>query len=95
MFQVLFVAGQAVLMWILPRLLGVLGATAISAAVFTPIFDWLHGQINQKIGGIGADAANFLEFCGVPAAISIVFAAYSLAVSIKAAKASLAKKSAS
>jgi hypothetical protein len=95
MFQVLFLAGQAVVMWLLPRLLAALGVTAVSAAVILPIYDWLKGKALEQLGSIGGDAAGFIDFLGLPTAISIVFAAYALKVSIGGAKAAFSKKSAS
>jgi len=95
MFQVLFIAGQAVVMWLLPRLLAVLGATAVSTTVILPIYDWLKDKVLQQLGSIGGDAAGFIDFLGLPTAISIVFAAYALRVSISGAKSAFAKKGAS
>ncbi|WP_296185812.1 DUF2523 family protein [Pseudomonas sp. UBA1879] len=95
MFQVLFIAGQAILMWVLPRLLAAIGATAVSTAVILPIYEWLKFQVLQQLGSIGGDAANFIDFLGIPTAISIVFAAYALKVSIAGAKSAFSKKAAS
>ena len=95
MFRVLFLAGQAVVQWLMPRLLAALGVTVVSAAVILPIFDFLQGEVLRQLGSIGGDAAGFIDFLGLPNAISIVFAAYTLKVSISGAKAAFAKSGAS
>lgn len=92
MFQVLFVAGQAIAMWILPRLLAVLGVVTISTTVIQPIYNWLESKILSNLSSVGGDAYGFLQFLGVPNAISIVFSAYALKLSINGAKAAFAKK---
>lgn len=95
MFQVLFLAGQAVVMWLLPRLLAAIGVTAVSAAVIMPIYDFLQQKVNEQLGSIGGDAIGFINFLGIPTAVSIVFSAYALRVSISGAKAAFSKKASS
>lgn len=92
---VLWTVGVSLLQRLLPRLLAALGVVAFSAAVVTPIFDWLQTQISNQLNGFGADAYNLLSFLGVVDAIGIIFAAYSMAISIKAGKALFAKSGAS
>jgi len=92
MFQVLFVAGQAIIMWVMPRLLAALGVAAVSTTVLMPIYKWLENKILTNLSSAGGDAYGFLQFLGVPNAVTIVFAAYALRVSINGAKAAFAKK---
>ena len=92
MFQVLFLAGQAVVRWLLPRLLAALGVVTVSTTAIMPMFNWLESKILQNLGQAGGDAYGFLQFLGVPNAISVVFAAYALRVSISGAKAAMSKK---
>lgn len=81
--------------WALPRLLA-LGATAVIAdTVSTPLLDWIHSQINSKLSGVGAVAANFITFTGVPEAVTIIFAGYAAVIGIKTAKAAFLKKAGS
>ncbi|MCQ2990930.1 DUF2523 domain-containing protein [Pseudomonas tremae] len=95
MFQVLFVAGQAVLMWILPRLMAAIGVITVSSTVIMPIYNWVESKILASLSSAGSDAYGFLQFLGVPNAISIIFAAYALRVSISGAKAAMSKKAVS
>lgn len=94
MFQVLIAAGMAVLQWILPRLLSVAGTVAISETVIKPIFDFIQGQVMQKLNGMSADAVHFLQFAGVFDAVSVIFSAYALAIGMKAAKSAFARNGA-
>lgn len=87
MFQVLISALTAVAGWILPRLLAVAGTAAVSTTVLMPIFNYLQNQITQRLNGMPADAVNFFRFVGIFDAISVIFAAYAMAVGIKVAKA--------
>lgn len=82
----------AVFNWALPRILAI-GATAIvSTSVSTPLLEWIHGQINTKLSGVGAVSANFLTFTGIPEGVTIIFAGYAAVLSIKTAKAAFTKK---
>lgn len=92
MFQVLFVAGQAIAMWLMPRLLAALGVATVSTAVIMPIYIFIENKILSNLSSAGAEAYGFLQFLGVPNAVSIVFSAYALRVSINGAKAAMAKK---
>jgi hypothetical protein len=94
MFQVLIAALTAVASWILPRLLSVAGTVVVSQTVITPIFTYLQNTITAKLGGMSADAVNFFQFVGVPEAISVIFAAYSLAIGIRSAKAAFQRSGA-
>jgi hypothetical protein len=87
MFQVLIAALTAVAGWILPRLLAVGGTVAISATVLTPIFNFLQGRVVSALNGMGADAIGFFQFVGVFDAVSVIFAAYAMAIGMKVAKA--------
>lgn len=87
MFQVLIAALTAVAGWILPRLLAVGGTVAISATVLTPIFNFLQSRVLQQLNGMSADAVNFFQFVGVFDAVSVIFAAYAMAIGMKVAKA--------
>lgn len=91
MFQVLIAAGSALVSWLLPRLLSVAGTVAFSAAVITPIFNYLQNMVMSRVNGLSADAVHFLQFTGIPDAISIIFAAYAMAIGMKAAKAAFQK----
>lgn len=83
----------AVFNWAWPRIAALFATAAIAETVSTPMLEWAHGQINSKLSGIGAVAANFITFTGLPEAITIIFAGYAAVVSIKAAKAAFGKKS--
>lgn len=87
MFQVLIAALTAVASWLLPRLLSVAGTVAVSSAVITPIFTYLQNMVSSRLGGMSADAVNFFQFVGVPDAVSVIFAAYAMAIGIRSAKA--------
>jgi hypothetical protein len=87
MWAALYPLLMSVAGWLLPKLLAVGGTVAISAAVITPIFTYLQNQITQRFNGLPADAINFFQFVGIPDAISVIFAAYAMAIGMKAAKA--------
>lgn len=87
MFQVIIAALTAVAGWLLPRLLAVGGTVAISATVLTPIFNFLQGQVMQRLNGMPADAAAFFQFVGVSDAVAVIFSAYAMAIGMKVAKA--------
>lgn len=87
MFHVLIAALTAVASWAIPRLLAVVGTVAVSTTVLTPIFDYLQNMVMQRVNGMPADAVHFLQFTGIPEAISIIFSAYAMAIGMKAAKA--------
>lgn len=87
MFAVLISALTAVAGWILPRLLAVAGTAAISTTVLMPIFDYLQSQVVQRLNSVPADVVHFLQFIGIFDAVSVIFAAYAMAVGIKVAKA--------
>jgi hypothetical protein len=87
MFQVIVAALTAVAGWILPRLLSVGGTVAISAGVLTPIFNYLQSQVMQRFNGMPADAVAFFQFVGVFDCVSVIFAAYAMAIGMKVAKA--------
>lgn len=91
MWGVLTSVGVALFQWALPRLLACFGVVVVSQTVFTPAFSYLQGKITSNISAMGADVADFLQYCGVQDAISVVFAAYTLKLSIRAAKAASAK----
>jgi hypothetical protein len=83
----LLAVGSFLLNWLLPKLLAVAGTVAVSAAVITPIFNYLQNMVMSRVNGMPADAVHFLQFTGIPDAVSVIFAAYAMAVGIKAAKA--------
>jgi uncharacterized membrane protein len=91
MFQVIVAALTAVVGWVLPRLLAVGGTVAISATVLNPIFNYLQGRVMQNLNGMPADAVNFFQFAGVFDAVSVIFAAYAMAIGMKVAKAAFQK----
>jgi hypothetical protein len=91
MAQLLLGVGSFLLQWLLPKLLAVAGTVAFSAAVITPIFNYLQNMVMSRVNGMPADAVHFLQFTGIPDAISIIFAAYAMAVGLKAAKAAYQK----
>jgi len=92
MFQVLVAALTAVASWLLPRLLAVGGTVVVSATVLTPIFDYLQGQVLSRLNGMPVDAVNFFRFVGVFDAVSVIFAAYAMAIGLKVAKAAYQRK---
>jgi hypothetical protein len=94
MFPVLVAAGTAVVSWLLPRLLSVAGTVVVSQTVITPIFTYLQNTITAKLGGMSADAVSFFQFVGIPDAISVIFAAYAMAIGIKSAKAAFQRSGA-
>lgn len=94
MFGVLLSAGIAVVSWLLPKLLAVGGTVAVSMTVITPILNYLQSQVMQRINGMPADALAFFQFCGVPEAVSVVFAAYTMALGMRAAKAAFQRSGA-
>ncbi|MEN5313684.1 DUF2523 family protein [Pseudomonas koreensis] len=87
MFQVLIAALTAVAGWILPRLLAVGGTVVVSTTVLTPIFNFLQGRVVSALNGMGADAIGFFQFVGIFDAVSVIFAAYAMAIGMKVAKA--------
>lgn len=94
MWAVLIDVFVRVIQWALPRILSVAGVVTISATVYTPMLNWLNNKINASLSGLSADAYGFLQFVGIPNAISIIFAAITLQIGIKTAKAAYAKKGA-
>lgn len=92
MYGVLLSAGISALTWLLPRLLAVLGVVVISESVYTPMMNFLQSKITASLSGIGSEAFAFLNFVAVPQAISIIFAAVTLKLGIKGAKAAFAKR---
>lgn len=91
MIQALLFVLTSVAGWLLPRLLAAGGTVVVSATVLMPIMEYLQAQVMQKIGGLSADAVNFLSFLGIPDAISIVFAAYTMAIGMKVATVAFSK----
>ncbi|TWC55725.1 uncharacterized protein DUF2523 [Pseudomonas sp. SJZ080] len=87
MWAVLIPALTAVASWLLPKLLAVAGTVVISATVLTPIFTYLQNQIMQRLNGMSADAVHFFQFVGIFDAVSVIFAAYTMAIGMKVAKA--------
>lgn len=94
MWGVLSAVGVALFQWALPRLLAVFGVVAVSQTVFTPLFSYLQSKITSNISAMGSQVADFLQYCGVQDAISIIFSAYALKLSIRAAKVAYAKQAA-
>ncbi|RFF52927.1 DUF2523 family protein [Xanthomonas campestris] len=94
MYGVLFAAGSALISWLLPRLLAVLGVVVVSETVYTPMLNYLQSKISSSLGGLGAEAIGFLNFVAIPQAITIIFAAVTLKIGIKTAKSAFAKKGA-
>lgn len=91
MWAALFPLLTSIASWLLPKIFAVAGTVAFSAAVVTPIFTYLQNQITQRFNGLPADAINFMQFVGIPDAISVIFAAYAMAVGLKAAKAAYSR----
>jgi hypothetical protein len=94
MFQVLFAAGISLFQWVLPRLMAIAGVATVSAAVYTPMLNLLQNKITASFTGLSAEALGFIQFVGIPNAISIIFAGITVQIGIKAAKAAFAKKGA-
>ncbi|KPX17684.1 DUF2523 family protein [Pseudomonas syringae] len=95
MYGVLLAAGMSLIKWLMPRLLAVLGVVVVSETVYTPMLNFLQSKITTSLNGVGAEALSFLNFLAVPQAITIVFAAVTLKISIKGAKSAFAKKASS
>ena len=91
MFGVLITALISFGAWLLPKLLAVGGTVAVSMTVITPILDNLKAEVLTRLNGMPADMVNFLQFTGIPEAISIVFAAMAMKMGIKAAEVAFAK----
>jgi hypothetical protein len=87
MAQLLMVIGTFLIDWVLPKLLAVGGTVAISVTVIQPIFSYLQNQVMSHLNGLSGDAVHFLQFVGVPDAISVIFAAYTMVFGLRAAKA--------
>lgn len=81
----------AVFNWVLPKLLAVGGTVAFSMTVITPILTYMQSQVTSRLNGMPADMVNFLQFTGVPEAISILFAAMTMKAGMKAAAVAFAK----
>lgn len=95
MYGVLLAAGMNVVTWLLPRLAAIFGIVAISETVYTPLLNLLQSKITSSLGGLSAEALGFLNFVAIPQAITIIFAAVTLKIGMKAAKAAFVKKGAS
>lgn len=85
MIQALIFVLTSVASWLIPRLLAASGTVAISVTVLNPIFNYLQDQVMTRLNGLSADAVHFLQFTGIPEAISIIFSAYAMAIGMKAA----------
>lgn len=92
MWGVLIQVGVSLFSWAAPRLLAMFGVVAISTAVFQPAFAFLKSQMTSQLSGLGAEGYALMQYLGVQDAISIFFAAITLKLAIRAAKAATAKK---
>jgi len=92
MWAVLFAALTNFGSWILPRLLAVTGVVVLSETVYQPLLSFLQNKITTSLSGTGTEAAAFLQYVGVQQAVTIIFAAITLKLGIKASKAAFAKK---
>jgi len=92
MWGVLTQVGVALFAWAAPRLLAMFGVAVVSSTVFQPAFSFLKSQMTSQLSGLGADGVALMQYLGVQDAISIFFAAVTLKLSIRAAKAAMAKK---
>lgn len=86
MFNVLLSALQAAFTWLLPKIAVFFGIYVISDTVTKPIFEWLKAQALAQLGQAGAQFSQFFTILGVYDAFNIIFAAYLMALSIKAGK---------
>ena len=55
----------------------------VSNAIATQFFDFLHVAINQQIGALPGQISSAVTLIGVPEAISVVFSAYTTALTLK------------
>jgi len=94
MYGVLIAALTAAFQWLLPRLISVVGTAVVSTAVYDPLLSWMQSRISQSFSGLSAEAYGFLQFTGITTAITIIFAAITMKLGIKAGKAAFAKKGA-
>jgi len=72
--------------------MAIFGVVVVSETIYTPMLDWLQARIQQSLSGLPAEALGFIQFTGIPNAITIIFAAITLQLGIKAAKAAFTKK---
>lgn len=75
----------------MPKLLVAFGLYALSDTVTKPIFDLLRQKITEQFANGMGQYMYLLDVLGVNDAINIVFAAYIMAISLKAVKSGVAK----
>lgn len=86
MFNVLLSALQSAFTWLLPKIAVFFGIYAISNTVAKPIFDYLKAQALAQLGAAASQYSQFFQILGVYDFLNILFAAYIMSLSIKAAK---------
>lgn len=71
--------------WLIPKLAGVFGTVMVSAGVIMPIVVYMQNMVLTRVNGLPAHAVTFLQFTGIPEAVSVIFAAYTMQLSVKLA----------
>lgn len=85
MFAPLWAALTAFLSWAMPKIAVFFGIVVISNAILNPIFNALKQKVLSAISANAGSFLNAFQLLGGFDAISIIFAAYALAIGIKAA----------
>lgn len=86
MFKPIYAALEAFFVWVAPKIAVFFGIYVIADTVTKPIFEWLKAQALAQLGQAGAQFSQFFTILGVYDAFNIIFAAYLMALSIKAGK---------
>lgn len=86
MFKPVYDALLAAFGWLLPKVAVFFGIYAISNTVAKPIFDYLKAQALAQLGAAASQYSSFFQILGVYDFLNILFAAYIMSLSIKAAK---------
>ncbi len=85
MFQLFSTALSAFLMWAMPKVAVFFGIALVSTAVLKPIFEGFKTAALAQVSENAGTFLNAFEMMGGFDCISIIFAAYITAFSIKAA----------
>lgn len=90
-FDIFFSALRAFFVWAAPKVAVLFGVYVLSANVINPIIDRVKQLITQQINSQAGIFVQFFELLGVYDMVSILFAAYIMAFSLKASKSALGK----
>lgn len=86
MFAPILAALQSAFVWALPKIAVFFGIYILSDTVTKPIFEYLKNQALAQLGAAAAQYSQFFQILGVYDFVNILFSAYIMAFSIKAAK---------